>query len=879
MSGDNPTNDETRLSDDATRMVSSNSGWLTSSGSIDHGRFQPGEILESRYRILGLLGRGGMGEVYRADDLRLGQQVALKFLPKNLGQDPVRLAQFHNEVRTARQVSHPNVCRVYDIGEIATSDGPPQLFITMEYVDGEDLSALLRRIGRFPEDKAAEIARQICAGLAAAHDKGILHRDLKPANVMLDSAGRVRLMDFSLASVGTVSDVRAGTPAYMAPEQLQGREVTTRSDIFALGLVLYELFTGRRVFNAATVADLVSQHEQGVTTTMSDIAKSIDPAVERVIARCLDPDPGRRPASALAVAARLSADPLAAAIAAGETPSPEMVAAAGGMAAAFSVRTGIAWTLAGVLLVLTAAALADRVTMPARVPLTKPRAVLIDRAQQVREQLGYREVVADAANNYRYDADYIQWAGRAPGNRWATLSTGRPAAIRFWYRSSPQPLIPFDDLGRVGISDPPPLVSDMVVLELDTDGRLLSFFAVPKQIEAPDAAAVVTPDWSVPFALAGLRMEDFRETTSLWTPRVHSDARRAWEGHWPELPDHPIRIEAAAYRGRVVVFDQVAPWSRATREVPPQAQPVRWISLLGGAIIFSLPIVAGWMAYRNVRAGRGDVRGATKTAVFVSFLTLVIWAIAPLHHSQLDVELNRFFLAIGFSLFQGGILFSVYLAVEPTVRRHWPGALVSWSRVTTGHWRRDPMLGRDLVIGATIGAALTVVTRVYQFVPMVLGMPEAPPAAVELVGLMGVRDTIVAVGNRVLWAMQNAFLGIMVMAVLRMFIKREWIVIALVTVFFTILSNRTGTASPTFWVDFAFSAVLSLGILLTLFRFGLLASCIMFFAYLTTSGLAMTLNPSSQYFASSAWLLAGVAGLTLVGYWWSRADEKLFGGA
>lgn len=139
---------------------------------------------------------------------------------------------------------------------------------------------------------------------------------------MLDGDGRVRLMDLSLASVGTVSDVRAGTPAYMAPEQLQGREVTTRSDIFALGLVLYELFTGRRVFTAKTIAELVSQHESGVTTSMTDVVKTIDPTVERVIQRCLDPDPSQRPVSALAVAAQLSADPLAAALAAGETPSP-----------------------------------------------------------------------------------------------------------------------------------------------------------------------------------------------------------------------------------------------------------------------------------------------------------------------------------------------------------------------------------------------------------------------------------------------------------------------------------------------------------------------------------------------------------------------------
>ena len=199
----------------SARGPSSSSGWLTSSDSIDHGRFAPGSVLEDRYRIIGLLGRGGMGEVYRADDLRLGQPVALKFLPESLRDDPVRLAQFHNEVRTARQVSHPNICRVYDIGEAAG-----HLYLTMEYVDGEDLATSLRRIGRFPEDKATEIARQLCAGLAAAHERGVLHRDLKPANVMLDGAGKVRLMDFGLAAVGPVADVRAGTPAYMAPEQL-----------------------------------------------------------------------------------------------------------------------------------------------------------------------------------------------------------------------------------------------------------------------------------------------------------------------------------------------------------------------------------------------------------------------------------------------------------------------------------------------------------------------------------------------------------------------------------------------------------------------------------------------------------------------------------
>jgi serine/threonine-protein kinase len=173
-------------------------------------------VLAQRYRIVSLLGRGGMGEVYRATDLMLGQPVALEFLPSTTGRDEAVLSRFRNEVRVARQVSHPNVCRVYDIGE---AEG--LMFLTMEYVDGEDLESLLRRIGHLPGDKALEIVRKLCAGLAAAHDKGVIHRDLKPANIMLDGHGQVRVMDFGLAEfAGHVRDVRCGTP----PSSVLGRD-------------------------------------------------------------------------------------------------------------------------------------------------------------------------------------------------------------------------------------------------------------------------------------------------------------------------------------------------------------------------------------------------------------------------------------------------------------------------------------------------------------------------------------------------------------------------------------------------------------------------------------------------------------------------------
>ena len=207
------------------KSLTTSGAWGASTSDIDHGRFEPGTIFDDRYRIIGRLGKGGMGEVYRADDLKLGQPVALKFLPESVDRDPARLTQLHTEVRMARQVSHPNVCRVYDVGEF---EG--HTFLSMEYVDGEDLASLLRRIGRFPQDRAIELARQICAGLAAAHDRNVVHRDLKPANIMLDGSGRIRITDFGLAGA-TGETLRAGTPAYMAPEQLAGGEVTPRSDI------------------------------------------------------------------------------------------------------------------------------------------------------------------------------------------------------------------------------------------------------------------------------------------------------------------------------------------------------------------------------------------------------------------------------------------------------------------------------------------------------------------------------------------------------------------------------------------------------------------------------------------------------------------------
>ncbi|HYR29901.1 MAG TPA: serine/threonine-protein kinase, partial [Thermoanaerobaculia bacterium] len=258
-----------------------------SSPDAHDARFAPGTMVADRYRIVSLLGSGGMGEVYRADDVKLGQRVALKHVPSRFPVD-----QLYREVRIGREISHPNVCRLHDVVEV---NG--QRFISMEYVDGEDLASLLRRIGRLPSDKALALTRDLCAGLAAAHDRGFIHRDLKPANVMIDGRGSARITDFGLAALADEGGRDfGGTPLYMAPEQLEHGTATVRSDIYALGLVLFEMFTGRRVFDARTTAQLRDQHAL-TKTRPSTLVRELDPVIERVILRCLDEDPRQRPAS------------------------------------------------------------------------------------------------------------------------------------------------------------------------------------------------------------------------------------------------------------------------------------------------------------------------------------------------------------------------------------------------------------------------------------------------------------------------------------------------------------------------------------------------------------------------------------------------------
>ena len=705
----------------------------TSWSSVDGGRFVSGSVLADRYRIVGLLGRGGMGEVYRADDLKLEQTVALKFLPDEMAHNGAALARFHHEVRVARQVSHPNVCRVFDFGE---ADG--HLFLTMEYIDGEDLMGLLRRIGRLPGDKALEIARQLCAGLAAAHDAGVLHRDLKPANVMIDGRGHARLTDFGLA--GVAKELRreplAGTPAYMSPEQRAGAELTPKSDLYALGLVLYELFTGRPAFPRDADRDTSSVEPP------SAVVSGLDPTIDRVILRCLERVPGDRPSNAIQVAAALpGGDPLAAALAAGETPSPEMVAAAPARGT-LSTAAALA-ALAGVVLLLVVLAVLNQSARLYRVvALVTPPDVLEDRARKVLEAAGWDGDGSDSARGFEPNSSLYERRGATPETAfWQRLAADPEAAVHFWYRRADRPLVPAGDL-LVSRGSPPLETTGDALVELDTAGRLRRVVVVPQGGMTDDVDRI---DWGPLLEASGFDPATLEPAEPTRTPPVFADELRAWLAPPAEGSDIGLRIEAAAHHGRVVSFDVVGPWT-PSRLAPEEGLAKR--TTAGLVLLLSVicvVVVAGIaLARRNLRLGRGDRKGAARLGLFVLVVVSASGLLGAHHVVDLAGEYRLVLEIAAMATTAAALIWLLYIAIEPSLRRSAPQLLVAWSRLLSGEWR-DPMVGRDVLLGGLLGLFHTLAISLSIHLPLWIGDRRYPPVP-DLIW-EGLANTRVLVAN------------------------------------------------------------------------------------------------------------------------------------
>lgn len=832
---------------------------LLDSPALDQGRFVPGQFLAERYRIVALLGKGGMGEVYRADDLRLGQTVAMKFLPSALSQDGAALARFHREVRLARQVSHPNVCRVFDIGE---NDGIP--FLTMEYIDGEDLASLLKRIGRLPQDKAIEISRQLCAGLAAAHEAGVLHRDLKPANVMLDKRGKVRITDFGLAGLTAAAgdEIHAGTPAYMAPEQLSGSAATTQSDIYALGLVLYEVFTGRRVFEASTLAELIRQRESSAPINPTQLVQGLDPLVERLILRCLENQPSRRPRSALQVAGALpGGDPLAAALAAGETPSPEMVAAAGGEGV---LRPKLAWSLlaAAGLMIAAIMALAPYSTDLGLAPPPKNPDALEVKAQDVIEQAGYIDPPADRASwferNYDFMLYYVSQFATPLARK--SLAHAPQGVLTFVYRQSPVAMAPGNPNLRIEFSDPPYEVSGMNVVVLDAGGRLIGFLAVPPQVEQAKGTAS-DANWSQMLAESGLDAASLKQSDPTWLPPTPFDRRYGWRGVYPEDPKTEIQISAASYRGKPVYFHVIGPWSlpwRMQSRALSRSSVVRETSTI--VLRFAFLVLACLFAHRNWKLGRGDRRGATRISAFTFVVSLAAQLATAHGVPDLGKEWQVFLDAMGQSLLLGTLLWIFYIALEPYVRRQWPELLIAWSRLLSGNLR-DPLIGRDLLVGSLIGSCTALFMHLANALPCWFNLAgeTAVPAnrltigsPVELLGF--VLGTIP--GNLI-----TAFFVTLALFLTRVLLRNYWLSVAVTG----ILVLLTSLGGENFLIETPLALLGTLLVMFVVLRFGILALVVTSFAYTLLISAPITVDLTKWYASHFLFLLAILLGMMFYG--------------
>lgn len=843
--------------------------------SIDDARFIPGDVLSERYRIVGLLGQGGMGEVYRADDLKLKQPVALKFLPTSLTANGAALARFYKEVSVARQISHRHVCRVYDIGEYQGEH-----FISMEFVRGEELSSLLKRIGRLPQDKAIEVARQLCAGLAAVHERGVLHRDLKPANIMLDQHGDVRITDFGIAALADEIDRRdamAGTPMYMSPEQLEGQELTPRSDIYSLGLVLYEVFTGKRAFEATTLQELIRLRRSDSTpTSPAEIVPELNPLVERVIFRCLEREPAKRPASPLQIAAALpGGDPLAAALAAGETPSPEMVAAApktGGL------RPGVALSLlAAVLVMIAAVSILSRYTaLYRKVPLNKSPEVLRDRAVELVRKFGYTAAPVDSAYGMGIDRAYLEHVHDTDlsPSRWDKLSSGQPAAIYFWYRESPAPFVA-PSSGMITESQPARDLSGMTMITLDTLGRLRSFYAVPPQ-KTTGVDQATAPDWSGLFKESGLDQTKFQTAPSIWTPPHQASVRAAWDGVYPDHPEMNIHIEAASFEGKPVYFEILDTWDQPL-VVQPSLSRFRQRALI--VLLLSVFIIvmlgSALLALRNLKIGRGDRKGAFRLAAFVLAGFFLNWLFAS-HHVSTELEALNFIRAVQNMLFWTFFFWVVYLAFEPFVRRRWPGRIISWSRLLAGGFR-DPLVGRDILIGAVFGLGM-LISHVYLglLVPRLWGyLPATPWWDYPATQLLGIRAFAHGFTQQIFAALFQSFILLFFLLLLYIILRRERLAAVVLWMIMTValsLTNETVAGVP-------FAMLSALLVSWVLYRYGLLATITSLFFLHLMIFFPITSEFSAWYAGDYVLILIISLALVVFGFYTSLAGQPLFRGA
>ena len=734
-------------------------------------------------------------------------------------------------------------------------------FISMEYVeyvDGEDLASLLLRIGRLPADKALETARKLCAGLAAAHDRGIIHRDLKPQNIMMNKRGDVVIMDFGLAAIaGQLSgaEVRNGTPAYMAPEQLRGAEVTAKSDIYALGLVLYELFTGKRPFDANTVQAMLRQQESAQLTSMTSIAADIDPGVEKAIRRCLDPDPARRPANVLSVAA------------AGEMPSPELVASAGKLEG-LAPRYSIPCLVAIVVCLCGAVALRARYGAIMHTPLDNPPEVLAHQAREMASSFGYPKRPADSALSLNNRGDLLDRLQQLPQpHRWDEwLATEAPIFAN--YRESLAPLSA-DPYGDVTPDNPAPTRPGMAHIVVDGAGRLREFQANPYQ-DAQALTPAVAPD--AVFRAAGLDLARFTEIPTTFVPAGASSEVHSWKGPHPRIPGLNLTVDLASWKGRITQVAIHFDWPKTAAPASlagTLASRLRGIVLLALGAVGLLAVVL--LARHNWRLGHIDRKGALRIGIARCLLGLLAW-IGTVHPVPDESMIPFFFANCAAWLMWGATLALLYVALEPLVRARWPHSIVTWNRLLAGRWL-DAQVGSHILIGATVGAAVWVAAQ---------GFGDWQNPGMDTLG--GINS---ALGTRQ-WLAAHAivmegslFFGLLVffsICGLRQMVRKD-VPAAILAALLLVLSSGSVFTSPNWKLEAAISISVYSVLVFVLLRLGLVATMAAVFFIDSFNLISLGADWKTWYAPAGLATFFLLLGIAIFAFWRSLGSHELFSAA
>ena len=564
-------------------------------------------------------------------------------------------------------------------------------------------------------------------------------------------------------------------------------------------------------------------------------------------------------------------NPMQIALDAGQTPSPEMVAASP-KKGALKPAVALACLIGGIVMIGICMFASMKISPQNRIPFTKSSEVLAERTSEIISKFGYTDAPVERLYRFYYDETYERYVRQDPSpEKWEKISSGQPLMFVFAEEQSPRHF----DMALMGNgfwTFLPQTTGGMKTISLDTRGRLVEFTAVPPQFTENRTEQTIA-DFSPAFSAAELDLSKFKETAPNWTPSVASDTRKAWEGALPDHPGIPLRVEAAAFQGKIVYFRLIYPWTEPYLAQTDHITTRDWFAIFAFAgVIIGILITAIFLARKNVKSGSGDRKGAFKIALVVLVLTFGGYFLGMNHVPAFFPELDRFTHSLRMALYFASATWLLYLALEPIVRRNMPELIVSWNRLLSGDWR-DPLVGRDVLLATVSGIAQMTLIYLGPLAERFLYndfRTEANPNAL-IVLRTPVSMILTLSGGTITIGFAYVCLLVILLLILRRKLYAGIALFAIAATIGSLFFSHSLVALP-------FSLVISGIICLVVSRLGLVAAIVTLTVQAWMLNTLFTLNFSAWYATPMFVTLALILFLLGYGFKVSSANRSLFGG-